>query len=48
VRGRPLGASAAELLEPGPVGVLEAKAAGIDAAVWRERTVRESAEEHDP
>jgi hypothetical protein len=48
VRGRPLSASAAELLEPGPVGVLEAKAAGIDAAVWRERTVRESAEEHDP
>jgi hypothetical protein len=39
VRGRPLSASADDLLRPGPIGVLEAKAAGIHAAVRRERTV---------
>jgi hypothetical protein len=39
VRGRPLSASADDLLRPGPIGVLEAKAAGVHAAIRREGTV---------
>jgi hypothetical protein len=48
VRGRPLSASADDLLRPGPIGVLEAKAAGIHAAVWRERTVSATSDEDNP
>ncbi len=38
VAGRPLSASGDDHLVPGPIGVLEAKAAGIQAAIRRERT----------
>ena len=34
-----LPASAADLLKPGPVGVLHAKAAGVHIAVTRDRTI---------
>ncbi len=37
VRGAPLPAAAAELLEPSPVGILQAKAAGVSAGVTRDR-----------
>jgi hypothetical protein len=47
VAGRPLSASADDLVRPGPIGVLEAKAAGIRAAVWRERTPPVQADDHD-
>jgi hypothetical protein len=35
VAGRALGSSAQDLLEPGPVGILQAKAAGVRAEVFR-------------
>ena len=47
VAGRPLSASADDLLRPGPIGVLEAKAAGIRAAVQRERTVLAPHHDHN-
>jgi hypothetical protein len=38
VAGRPLSASSDDHLVPGPIGILEAKAAGIQAEIRRERT----------
>jgi hypothetical protein len=48
VAGRPLSASAEDLLRAGPIGVLEAKAAGIRAAVTRERTVSATRGDNNP
>jgi hypothetical protein len=48
VAGRALSASSADHIVPGPIGVLDAKAAGIQATVWRERTWSEPADDHDP
>ena len=47
VAGRPLSASSDKHLVPGPIGVLEAKAAGIQATVWRERTWSAPPDDHD-
>jgi hypothetical protein len=45
VLGDPLPAAAAQLLLPGPVGVLQAKAAGVEARVSRDRAW--APEDHD-
>ena len=47
VSGRPLSASTDEHLVPGPIGVLEAKAAGIQATVLRERAWPAPTEDHN-
>jgi hypothetical protein len=48
VAGRPLSASADDLLRAGPIGVLEAKAAGLRATVMRERTVSATRKDDNP
>jgi hypothetical protein len=47
VLGATLPAAAAEVLKPGPIGVLHAKAAGVHAAVTRERAAGGSPETDD-